>query len=184
MAHVSYYAETKFCPKVDAFFIENGIEQPKSSFDVLKDSRRVPFVAEVRVDSDAWELAKECHRAQCVRAYAVRVANMREANPDMTEKEAKSAVGATKKKAMFARGAVGVWLNCGGCWQEKECGIYPKGHPQCHERADGGDYNPRRHQCPHCRSMHSFYTEEELADRKKRLWVAKKFDYGLLRRKE
>ena len=26
---------------------------------------------------------------------------------------------------MFAKGAVGVWLNCGECGHEKECGIYP-----------------------------------------------------------
>ena len=28
-----------------------------------------------------------------------------------------------KREAMFAKGAVGVWLNCGECGHEKECGI-------------------------------------------------------------
>ena len=68
---------------------------------------------------------------------------------------------------MFAKGAVGVWLNCGECGHEKECGIYPKGHLECHEKADGGDYNPRFHRCSNCKGTHSFYTEEELEARSK-----------------
>ena len=93
--------------------------------------------------------------------------------------------GGMKRKAMFADGAVGVWLNCGECRHEKECGIYPKGH-EMHVREEGKRYKPRQHGCPNCRKNCSFYTEEELEVRRKHrqenggtYWRCS-FDYGLL----
>ena len=83
-----------------------------------------------------------------------------------------------KRKAMFANGAVGVWLNCGKCGHEKKCGIYPEGHKN--------DLRPREHDCPRCRRICSFYTEEELEVRRKyreetgRTYWRCSFDYGLL----